>query len=43
MVIAVPLIKILSGTNWLWSRKNIYSEAKTPAPPPPSNEAAAKP
>jgi predicted membrane protein len=28
MVIAVPLIKILSNTNWLWSRKNLYCEAK---------------
>ena len=42
MLIAVPLLKIASGTNWLWSKNYILANKQTPAittestlPPPP--------
>jgi uncharacterized membrane protein len=28
MIIAVPLIRVLQGTNWLWSKDNIFSDAQ---------------
>jgi predicted membrane protein len=34
MIIAVPLIKVLTGTNWLWSRNNILNKKLAPPPPP---------
>jgi hypothetical protein len=43
MLIAVPLLKILANTNWLWSNNHILANKQTPAiittsipPPPPS-------
>lgn len=40
MLILVPLIKTLQGTDWLWSKDNILSRAakknQTPPPPPPA-------
>ena len=27
MIIAVPLVRVLQGTNWLWSKDNIFTEA----------------
>ena len=28
MIIAVPLIRVLQGTNWLWSKDNIFSDSQ---------------
>ena len=33
-LIAVPLIRVLSKTNWLWSKDNILSDGKKDSPPP---------
>jgi hypothetical protein len=33
MLIAVPLIRVLSQTNWLWSKENILCSNTTPPPP----------
>jgi uncharacterized membrane protein len=32
MLIAVPLIRVLQGTNWIWSNNNILAEPKKPLP-----------
>jgi hypothetical protein len=37
MLITIPLIQVLSKTDWLWSKNNILCEnAKTPPPPSPA-------
>ncbi|HSV50195.1 MAG TPA: hypothetical protein VLH35_07745, partial [Candidatus Acidoferrales bacterium] len=33
MLIAVPLLRILRKTNWLWSEDNLFSQKTTPPPP----------
>jgi hypothetical protein len=30
MIIAVPLIKVLCGTNWLWSKNNLLTTNSKP-------------
>ena len=33
MLIAVPLIRVLSQTNWMWSKDNILSQTPTVTQP----------
>jgi uncharacterized membrane protein len=33
MLIAVPLLRILRKTNWLWREENLFSQKPTPLPP----------
>jgi uncharacterized membrane protein len=32
MIIAVPLMRVLQGTNWIWSKNNILAEPQKPPP-----------
>jgi predicted membrane protein len=34
-IIAVPVLRAMSNTNWLWSKDHILSDAKKEIPPPP--------